>query len=419
MKHQRSRRLTISTLFVALSVVALTLSPALAFSGTPDDTWQTNGIVYSVVRAGSYVYVGGTFTKAIENPPGQAGGSFAHPGIVRFDAATGVVDKSWKVDVTNADGSRATVLAIAVAGGNVFFGGTFNRVDGQTRSNLAVVSEADGTLTGIDPVVNNTVRSMISNGSTVYIGGSFTFVDSVGRKRLAAFDTSGNLLNSWRPRTSAEVRSVILDCSGTKVYAGGRFLTAAGNTGSLVSRDSLALFNGTTGALDPWATRPDEISNGANAYDLAVSCAANRIFAGIGGTNLLYAFDTADNDGEVLWTLKTSGNVQTVAVNDQGTADASDDRVYFGGHFGGGVSYPTGLCSTAKPKTIRFGVADLDGHCDLSWWPNFDGKFYGPWDILVEDNDNRVWVGGQYTQVCDGNTSACDSRYFLSRFTDV
>ena len=121
----------------------------------------------------------------------------------------------------------------------------------------------------------------------------------------------------------------------------------------------------------------------------------------------------------MLWQLKTSGNVQTVAVNDMGTLDPSDDRVYFGGHFEGGVSYPAGQCATAKPKTSRFGSTDLDGNCDLTWWPNFTGKFYGPLDILVTDSGSRVWVGGQYTQVCDGNTNACASQYFLSRFSDV
>jgi hypothetical protein len=267
--------------------------------------------------------------------------------------------------------------------------------------------------------MSNDVMSMITNGSTVYVGGAFTTVDGFGRSRLAAFDTSGALLNTWRPRASALVRSVILDCTGTKVYAGGRFLSASGTAGSLQPRDSIALFDGSTGALQPWATRDADIGNGANAYDLAVSCARPELFAGIGGTNFLYAFDTSDDDGQALWVRQSAGNVQTVAVTDRGTADAGDDRVLFGGHFGGGVTYPSGACSESKPKTARFGFATLDGECDLSWWPNFEGKFYGPWDILVTDNGHTAWVGGQYTQVCDGNTNACKSQYFLSRFSDV
>jgi hypothetical protein len=404
---------------VGVVVFAVTLAPAFAATGTPDDTWMTNGTVYALVRAGDYVYVGGQFTKALQNPPGQTGEGFPHPGIVRFDAATGEVDKSWKVDVTNSDGTRATVFSIAVAGGKVFFGGTFDRVDGQVRSNIAAVSELDGSLDPFAPTVDKTVRAMVANGSTVYVGGYFTSINALGRKHLAAFDASGTLSAQWRPKTGGSVRSLVMNCDGTGVYAGGLFATAAGPGGQLVSRETVALFDATTGALDPWATNPDEITNGAVAYDLVPSCAEDRLFVGIGGTNLLYALDTSGTDGHLLWTLKTSGNVQTVGLNDRGTADASDDRVYFGGHFGGGASYPDTLCDQAKPKTIRFGVADLDGHCDLTWWPNFDGKFYGPWAILVTDDGGTVWVGGQYTQVCDGVTNACATQYFISRFSDV
>jgi len=419
MQHPRKTRRGIAGAIVSLLVLAFTLAPALAATGTPDNTWMTNGTVFALVRAGSYVYAGGQFTKESQNPPGQAGEKFASVGIARFDAVTGAVDKSWKVTVTNADGSRATVRAIAIAGGNVFFGGTFDRVNGEVRSNIAAVSETDGSLASFAPVMNNNVMSMISNGSTVYVGGAFTTVDGFGRSRLAAFNTSGTLLNTWRPRASALVRSVILDCTGTKVYAGGRFLSASGTSGALQPRDSIALFDGSTGALEPWATRDADIGNGANAYDLAVSCARPELFAGIGGTNFLYAFDTSDDDGQALWIRQSAGNVQTVAVTDRGTADPADDRVLFGGHFGGGVTYPSGACSVPKPKTARFGFATLDGGCDLSWWPNFEGKFYGPWDILVTDNGHTAWVGGQYTQVCDGNTNACKSQYFLSRFSDV
>src|SRR5262245_23792867 len=101
MKQPRRTRWSIVGAMVSALVLAFTLLPAHAGTGTPDDTWMTNGIVYAAVRAGNYVYLGGTFTKALENPPGQAGGGFTSEGIVRFDAATGVVDKSWKVSVTN------------------------------------------------------------------------------------------------------------------------------------------------------------------------------------------------------------------------------------------------------------------------------------------------------------------------------
>lgn len=422
MRFSRKLFRTVAVQLAALAVLVGVAPQALAFVETPDDTWMTNGTVYAVVRSGDHVYVGGTFTKVSENAPGVAGDRATVVGITRFDAATGVADKSWKVDIARADGKRPTVYAIAVLDGKVFFGGQFDLVDGQPRVNIAAVSVADSTLdASFDPVMGNKVRAMIASGSTVYVGGYFQTVDGLARKRLAAFDGAGNLLN-WKPRTGGSVRSLAFDCAGDSVYAGGLFEQAAGPTGSLVTRDSIARFDAANGTLENWQTRDAEIGNGAVAYDLAVSCASDQIFAGIGGVNFVHAFDTSDDDGQTTWVRQTAGNVQTVAVNDFGTADAADDRVYFGGHFGGGATYPSGTCSLSKPKTARFGVADLDGNCDLSWWPTFEGKFYGPWDILVTDNGDRVWVGGQFTQVCDGSGGSggpCVDQYFVARFTDV
>lgn len=421
MKFPRHIVRSVVVQFAILAVLVGIAPQALAFVETPDDTWMTNGTVYAVVRSGDFVYVAGQFTKILENAPGTAGDRATTVGIARFDAATGAADKSWKVQVARSDGKRPTVFAVAVLGDKVVFGGQFDRVNGEVRSNIAAVSTTDAALdAGFDPVINNKVRAMVASGSTVYVGGYFTTVDGLARRRLAAFDGAGNLLG-WKPRTGGSVRSLILDCAGDSVYAGGIFEQASGSTGSFVTRDSIARFDASTGALEPWATRDADIGNGAVSYDLALSCASERLFSGIGGTNFIYAFDVSDDDGEALWIRQTAGNVQTVAVNDQGTPGTDDDRVYFGGHFGGGVTYPAGACSESKPKTARFGVTDLDGNCDLSWWPNFEGKFYGPWDILVTDNGDRVWVGGQYTQVCDGSLSPapCVNQYFVARFTDV
>jgi hypothetical protein len=399
------------------------VQPAYAYVETPDDTWMTNGTVYALVESGGFVYAGGQFTKVSENPPGQTGARYTSIGLARFDADTGVGDRTWKVQVGRTDGKRPTVYAVAVADGNVFFGGQFDLVNGQPRRNFAAVSVADATLDpNVDALVGTSisqcVRAMVTAGSTVYVGGYFTSVDGVGRSRLAAFDTSGNLL-SWKPRTAGAVRSLVFDCAGDSIYAGGIFQSAAGPSGSFVTRDSAARFDLATGGLEAWSTRDADLGNGSQIYDLAINCAAQQLIGGIGGQNFVYAFDISDDDGEALWSRQSAGNVQTVGVNHFNTASTSDDRVLFGGHFGGGVTYPSGACSQSKPKTARFGVTDIDGNCDLSWWPTFQGKFYGPWAILVTD-DLDVWVGGQFTQVCDGTqSSVCVDQYFVARFTNV
>ena len=93
--------------------------------------------------------------------------------------------------------------------------------------------------------------------------------------------------------------------------------------------------------------------------------------------------------------------MQTVALY-------GDDRILFGGHF---ANTPANPDSSQKVSRTRFATADLDGFAYSDWTPSFDGKFFGPWDILVRGD--QVWVGGQFTQV-SGN-----AQFFIARFTDL
>jgi hypothetical protein len=132
---------------------------------------------------------------------------------------------------------------------------------------------------------------------------------------------------------------------------------------------------------------------------------------GYGGSNAIYAFDLGDNFGDILWSLKTGGNVQTVAVR--------EDRVYFGGHFANVPVACPGETGNVKDKRVRFAVANLDGCIRESgstapidgFAPEFSGKFYGPWDIYA--NSTQLWVGGQFTDVSG------TAQYMIARFTDA
>jgi hypothetical protein len=126
--------------------VPISSSPAI--SETPDPTWMTNGRVYSVVRHGGYVYVGGKFTAVRSAPSG--GTSFVTKNLARFDATTGVADRNWRPDVTGTDPTLTTVYSLAAAGGKIWVGGKFDAVEGLPRRNLAAVSPETGI---VDPNV--------------------------------------------------------------------------------------------------------------------------------------------------------------------------------------------------------------------------------------------------------------------------
>ena len=380
-------------------------SPVL--NQAPDDTWMTNGTVYSVARAGDYVYVGGKFTRARSAVSG--GQSFAATNVARFDATTGVGDPTWTPDVTGAD-TTAAVYALTAAGGNVWIGGKFNAVDGIARRNLAAVSAQTGVVDPVaDPVVgtetNSGVRALLADpsGTRVYVGGYFLQIDGKSSRYLGALDLSGNLDTGWRPKTDSNVRSLSFSCDGAGVFAGGKFRSAAG-TGSTVysPRETIARFDAATGALDPWAIPVGTVPNEQVANDIAVTC--GRVSAGYLGQNWARSFRLDDgNTGTMVWEDKTAGNVQTVAM-------LGADKLIIGGHFSNVTEDIRVVPNATRVPRTRIALLDLeDGSVDPSWNPKIDGNFFGPWDLLVEGN--HLWVGGQF-QTVDGLP-----RTHLARFT--
>ena len=358
---------------------------------TPDKTWMTNGAVYSVIRHGDYVYVGGKFTRVRSAVTG--GQSFAATNLARFRADTGAGDPTWTPDVTGADMTKTNVYALAEANGKIWLGGSFGAVNGVARRNLAAVSPGTGAVDpNVDPVVGpeaSTVRTMIASDTKVYVGGTFSTVDGKGRKNLAAIKPSGELDTVWKPKADKVVWTLAFSCDDATVFAGGKFQNAAGSDGVFSPRSYIARFDATSGSLHPWAV-PTSVLLGldetSNASDLAVTC--KRVTTGfLGIPNLVFSFrlDTG-NIGSMAWSYNANGNVQTAAM-------LGPDKVIIGGHF---KRAPYGV-----PRT-RIAMINLsDGSTDPSWDPAITGAggtyVNGPWDLLVDDN--RLYVGGEFHQV--------------------
>jgi Ca2+-binding RTX toxin-like protein len=406
-----SKRLTVflagaamATLMLAVAGIAWAQSPTL--NQTPDDIWMTNsgGKVYAIIRSGEYIYVGGQFTSIRSAASG--GQSFAATNLARFDADTGVGDPTWTPDVTGADMTKTKVYSLAAANGKIWVGGNFAAVNGVARRNLAAVSPDTGAVDlTIDPVVGtetSIVRAMIASSQKVYIGGAFgTIQDDTGlksRRNIAALDpTTGNVDLTWKPKVDKIVWSLAFSCPSdtqSTVFAGGKFLNAAGSDGVFSTRQFIARFDATSGALHPWAVPPASFQNQEEvASDLAVTC--ERITSGFLGPNFLRSFRLDNgNTGSVVWEYKTGGEVQTAAM-------LGDDKVIVGGHFS---QLKDGV------KRERIGMVNLsDGSVDPSWAPPVSGKYLGPWDLLVDDN--HLYVGGEFTSV------AGLPRYNFTRFS--
>lgn len=334
---------------------------------TPDTTDKVAGTVYAIATQdadsdpatpGSDAYVGGLFTAV----GGQTRGNVALIG------ADGRTDRTF---LTSTDG-KVQALALSADGTTLFIGGTFTQVNGAPRANLAAVDAVTGELRqGWVADTGGTrpdVTSLALRGDVLYVGGRFGAIDGIGRKRLVAVGaTSGDVVRAFNPSPNAGVREVVVGPDGT-VFAGGAF-TAMGQQPRLAA----AAVDGTTGA----ATAFNPSGQGGNAVTVGVSPDGTRFFVTT-ENNVLFAYDHLTSNDPV-WTVKTSGNTQAMAV--------TEDEMWIGGHF-------SQIVTGKVPRTF---IASLDPATGsvTEWDPECFGGKLGVW-ALSHDGDD-LHAGGVFS----------------------
>ena len=304
---------------------------------------DAGGTVHALALNGAVLYAGGEFTT-------MTGGTVPRNRLAAFDTSSGTPDTpaAWN------PGASDTVYTLALSGATLYAGGNFTSftkdLTTTDRRRLAAFDTSGGTPdipTVWDPGANGIVYALAASGDMIYAGGVFTSFTKdatvTARNRLAAFDTSSgtpDIPTVWDPNAGGTVRA--LAASGSTLYAGGSFTTMSGGT---VSRNRLAAFNTTTGALTAW-----DPNAGSTVYALAVS--GSRVYAGgmfttIDGQSTIRMLACIKSDGRVdtEWTPGINGTVWSVAV--------TADRLYAGGIMSiAGSYYPS-------PYFVRFDGATL------------------------------------------------------------
>ncbi|MGY1779068.1 PKD domain-containing protein [Geodermatophilus sp. SYSU D01036] len=161
------------------------------------------------------------------------------------------------------------VWSQVVVGNTVYVAGQFSRArpagaapgtQEVVRNNLLAYDIRTGELvTSFAPSLNAQalVVAASPDGSRVYVGGDFTVADGQTRYQVAAYDTAtGRLVSEFRPAVNAPVRAIA--ATNDRVYLGGDF-TAVGS----VSRTRLAAVSA-GGQLLPWAPVPGVGSTAGN-----------------------------------------------------------------------------------------------------------------------------------------------------------
>ncbi len=272
-------------------------------------TWQLTGVVWSQVLVGNTVYVTGNFTKA--RPPGMwAGGpteiDVAH--IFAYDIRTGERVASFNHTLNAA----AQAITASPDGSRIYVGGDFTAVDGQVRQHVAAFDTATGALvSNWSPVVNGQVKALAAKNSTVYVGGSFESAGGQARKRLAALSASSGALQPWAPSADdGYVWSLVVTPDGSKVVAGGQFLTMNGATAN-----GMAAVDPVTGASLPWAASSVIIDYGKGAINSLTTDGTYLYGTGYAfgtGGKFEGTFSLNPGDGSIRWLVDCLGDTYDV-----------------------------------------------------------------------------------------------------------
>lgn len=311
--------------------------------------WVTNGKVNATLLDGARLYVGGKFTYV-----GPQTGSFTS-----YDWSDQHVKTRWP----RVDG---TVLCAASDGaGGWFIGGTFTKVGGFTRNNLAHIDANGGTVQW-NPNPNGAVRSLIVRGRKVYVAGDFTTISSAARNRVACLEAVYATAQAWNPNASGIVYSIVaLD---EKIFAGGAFTTIGGQTRNRIA--ALDTLNGSATAWNP----------NANSTVFSIFATPSRVYIGgdftlVGGQNRSRVAALGTASGLALaWNPGANGRVLALAMR--------SPHLYVGGGFdvAGGLT--------------RYGIAALDTvtGTPTTWNPGWNGLV----NAIAFDEFN-TYLGGQFT----------------------
>jgi hypothetical protein len=277
----------------------------------------TNGAVQTILISGGVAYVGGNFGTVGAGPTVGAGDSLRND-MAAFDAASGA-PLAWNPN----PGSNVvfTISALAASGGEIYVGGGYKTMGGQSRPYLSAVDPVTGLATAWQPNPDGAVNAIAFDGGVMYAGGAFTKIgtDAATRNRIAALDPATGATTTWDANAGSTV--TVLTAHGGLVCAGGQFTTMTNRPSGRVA----VITEATTG-----------VSPAIPALTTQLGVAPNPSR----GTVMLHFRVPAAGEGEVAMYDLRGRRVRVLA---RGTFPAGDQRLNWDGRDASGRRVASGI----------------------------------------------------------------------------
>ncbi|MCB8990519.1 MAG: DUF11 domain-containing protein [Ardenticatenaceae bacterium] len=328
---------------------------------------------------------------------------------------TGAWDTAYGAPGTGlaSSGDHGVYALAADSQGNLYIGGDFTIAGDQDARNLAMWDGSAWHPVGLG--TSSAVRALaVDSNDHLYVGGDFIYVtDSGGTDlyayRIAKWDGSswgllGDDAGSGGNGLNNNVYALTVDASDN-LYIGGQFTTAYNASGSSVSVNYIAKWDGSS-----WSALGADsgaVGNGVNHIVNALALDGNLLY--VGGafttaynssvssldTNYIAAWDT---DGSVWSALGAGSGATGNGVNNavRALAIAPNGDLYLGGNFT--IAYD----DVGSDVPTRY-LAHWDG---AAWdsGPVSDGVDYIV-DALAFDGDQLIF-GGSFTHLMMDNSDA-------------
>ncbi|MGH3497050.1 MAG: PKD domain-containing protein [Nocardioidaceae bacterium] len=395
---------------VGASAAPSTPLPHATWSGLPSAVpststpWVQNGSVQSFAQVGTTMVAGGNFTSVTNKGGGTV---FTRNSIFAFDTSTNQVSTTF-APVLN--GVVNHLLAGPVPG-TVFAAGTFTNVNGTPASHVVLLDVNTGAIVSSfkAATTNGAVQTIQLSGNRLFVGGNFKTVGGIAHAGLATLDASTGALDPYMgvqmtgdqrggvgTQAAQGVFEMSINSPGDRLAVIGNFTSA---DGSLHHQLAMITLGPTSASVTPdWGTSAynPNCSSGYDQYIRGIDFSPNGQFFVVAATGG-YGNNTLC-DSAARWETYASGTSLSPTWVDFTGKDTlwgvaiTNDVVFIGGH-NRWMNNPSGTDSAAAGAVPRPGLSALDPLTGepLAWNPGRNPR--GVSAKVFLPTDTGIWMG--------------------------